>query len=882
MHPRSAPLVSLTVLALLAVPGRAQSGEALVHLGSRSSGTVNVSRTGNVFSLRFSGDEVIEYRLDLDQPFVSKGRISIQETSSESWPMLDVNPGYRDGSGGLHSVGWLSSYANLTTASMTSNAVILDFTDDFTPIGEGVRHRRTTLTLEGKMLSIRCQDLDQSTSWARNYIGILHGDATGFDSPRVLRLLGGMAQPIVQFRNSSGKHFYYGNVLDLYNTNSSNYFLNQIPYVPTPTTTSLNYGYSTWNQYAPLSNGTQIGAPVDDTFRIVVSSRVQDAYVTPTQSASPYRELLTSRMVFLFASPAFSNYPPLWNLFDTWGVDNVAGYFFNWSGAQADAPVPHNVGPDWWPSLDPSGFVNAVQTGVGKGYLLGAYNAYNTMPPSAPPGVFDASHQARGSNGQPKLSAQNGLPLVATTASGIHAAREAQLLATSAGANLGYLDIQTYSSPSRGADGDHVDQRAGSPWAKTLRAACLDQKTWMRQLQDTYQGPVLGEGSFVDAGSNHEVLWAGYCDSTQRSLNTGTGLDPAILPVDRRGWSVSVTGWPLVPELDWRVFGPLQVNHGNGFYGRFFAPPDGPAIMAGTSPISPLTEAAFDRYRIYEISFGKSGFLLTNGALNGIGNYQTYADMLREYHLTNALQSRYTRETPSGIDYDREGVVKGFQAWLEETGTLDTFRDPRLRITFPSGLALWLNHANQDWNAVVGGIAYTIPGDGFVAIQPATGFVCFSAIPQGFPARFDYCLDPAAYEFLDGRGAIAGYGGQSSPTVRGVSFTSFTRGRTFREAADGSIVQVGATSAPALLRVQVEPATNVLAPLARKGLKAIAVYQNGARRDVTKLVHWSTGSSGIASVNDGAALTAHNSGTTNVTVTSWNGAPVVPASVSVP
>jgi hypothetical protein len=74
---------------------------------------------------------------------------------------------------------------------------------------------------------------------------------------------------------------------------------------------------------------------------------------------------------------------------------------------------------------------------------------------------------------------------------------------------------------------------------------------------------------------------------------------------------------------------------------------------------------------------------------------------------------------------------------------------------------------------------------------------------------------------------------------------------------------------------------NTLSVGGRKGLKAFAIYANGARRDVTKLVNWSTGSPGIAGVNNGAALTANGVGSTTVTVSAWNGAPVTPASVSV-
>lgn len=873
--------ILLALSAALLPCSAVHAADAIVHIAARAPGTTTVSRTGNIFSLRFSGDEVIDYRIDLDGPFVAKGRISVYEASSDSWPMIDVNPGYRDGAGAQHSIGWLSGFATLTSATMTADSVVLDYTDNFGPIGEGVRHRRTTFTLTGKMLTVRYQDMDGSTQFARNYIGILQGDVQGLDSPQVLRLMGGMSQPIVRFKNPAGKSYYYSNVLDLYNTNASNYAVQQTPTNPPPSTVALNYSYSTWGQYAALSDGTHIGGSIDDTFRVTVTGRIEETYVTPTHGPSPYRELLTDRMVLLCPSTIWADYPPLWNQLDTWGVDNIAGYFFQWSSSGPDSPSPDNVGPDWWPAVDQAGFQNALQTANAKGFILGAYNSYNTMPVSAPANVYDPSHIALGSNGQPKTSVQFGIPIISTTASGLEGARESSLL-RAAGASLGYLDIQTYSSPSRGADGDHIDQRAGSPWAKTLRQACLDQRTWMRNLQDTYQGPLLGEGSILDPGSNYEYLWAGYCDGTERVLNTGTGIPNASLPANRRAWLVSVTGWPVVPDIDWRVYNPLQVNHGNGFVERFFSPTDGPGIVTAAGvPIHPTTEAGLDRYRNYELTFGKAGFVLTNGIQNGIGNYTTHADLLREYHMTNALQSRYTQAPPTLIEYWYAGAYYKLQTLLEATGTLDVFRQPKMHIAFANGLEMWLNHQGVPWDLTIGGVAYRIPQDGFVAIQPSTGLVAFSAIPPTTGgARIDYCLDPSSYEFFDGRGVIGGYGGQSTP-FSGVAFTSFSRGRTFRENASGTIIQVGSTVAPALVRVEVFPSASTLAVGARKGLKAYAVYANGARRDVTKLVTWSTQAAGIATVNNGAAVTAVAPGTTNVTISSFQGAPSIAGSLTV-
>jgi len=858
----------------------ASAAESLVHLGSRAVGTVTVTRTGNVYSLRFSGDEVIDYRVDLDLPYAADGRVTVYEASSDCSPMVNTSPGYRDAANVQRSTGWLASFATLTSQTMTSNSVILDFTDDFTPIGEGIRHRRTTFTLTGKMLSVRFQDMDGSTSFLRNYLGVLQGTGLGFDSPQILKLMGGVSQPIVKFEGA-GRTYYTSNILDFFTSNAADYFATQTPVVPAPGTTSLAYNYSTWGNYKQLTNGSSIGAAVDDTFQIVVTSKVHEAFVVPSQKASPYRELLTNRMVLLLHGVVQSNYPPFWDKLDLWGVDNIAAYvFLGWSAGAADPPAPH-AGPDWWPAADPTAFAATLQGARTKGFLIGAYNTYGTLPPTAPLSVNDPAMIARDATGAAKVDYLFGLPMLASTACGIHAARESTFL-RNAGATMGYLDVQVNASPTRGADGDHIDQRAGSPWAKTLKTACADQHTWMRQMQETYSGPLLGEGSFIASGSNFELLWAGFCDSTQRSLNIGTDIDPWTLPNTRRGWALTPTGWPVVPEIEWRVFSQLQVNHGNGFPERFFSPPDGPGFVTATAPIYPMNDAMLDRYRVYEITYGKAGYIQTTGIPNGVGNMTYHADMLKEYHMTNALQARYTQAPPTAIEYLNGGTWKTFQRILEDSDSLEPFRNARIRLTFANGLEIYVNHGEAALNVTVGGVAYSIPEDGFVARQASTGLIAFSAVPPGTGgARIDYCLDPAAYEFFDGRGVVGAWGGQSTPYA-GVQFTSFSRGRSFRENTTTNVIeQVGTTNAPALLRVEVTPAMNTLAAGSRKGLKAVAVYANGARRDVTKLVNWSSGSSSIASVNSGAAVTANAPGQTTVTVTSFQGSAVVPATVNV-
>jgi hypothetical protein len=68
----------------------------------------------------------------------------------------------------------------------------------------------------------------------------------------------------------------------------------------------------------------------------------------------------------------------------------------------------------------------------------------------------------------------------------------------------------------------------------------------------------------------------------------------------------------------------------------------------------------------------------------------------------------------------------------------------------------------------------------------------------------------------------------------------------------------------------------------RRGFQAIATYQNGAKRNVTTLVDWSSTSPTVARVDEGAAVSARGTGTTTIQISSFQGAPVTNAVVTVP
>jgi hypothetical protein len=482
--------------------------------------------------------------------------------------------------------------------------------------------------------------------------------------------------------------------------------------------------------------------------------------------------------------------------------------------------------------------------------------------------VYDPTHIARKDTGAYKTNSQNGLPLIAITASGIHARRETLLLKQNYDLTAAYLDIQSYGSPSHGVDGDHIDQLATSPWAKSMRQGILDQKLWMRDMTDTLEGPMMGEGSIATQHSNLEWLWGGYCDSVQRVINTGSLTVASNQPL---GDPDSPTLWPVIPEFELRVMKPLQVNHGNGFYERFFSRSDTGMTTSNGQPILPATTAMLDRYRVYEITYGHSAFFATSGPWDVPNNRLSFANMIKEYYMMHSLQSRYFSSNVKSIKYLYNNQLLNFARVIAQTETVDTFRDARIRIEYHNGLEVYVNHGVGSWSLSVGNVAYVIPQDGFVAYQPSTNFVAFSAVPPGTGGqRIDYCFAPGEYEFFDGRGTVAGYGNINTGTVKKLKLTNFINGKTVQQNSSGSI-QVTQGVVPAVTSVELIPGANPIAVGDRVSVKALAHFNNGAFRAVTSLVNWSSTNPTVASVNEGGAIFAHLPGTTTITATNYQG-----------
>jgi hypothetical protein len=850
------------------------ASEQLFFTGASAPGQNTLSVANGVYSFRFTGgDEDLTWQIDLSDPKVAGGMLRIRELSSDCYAIDGGGPAFRDAAGAITYPSTNYKTTTLTGQSTSGGVLTLDYKLTL----NGSHPFRYQISAQGKQLTVRATDPSGSVAGANNFAGLAYMKSTGVENPVPIFMQGALADPITMFRHDTPQgteHFFVANMLDMFRSNGSDYRIGPL-ITPNIGPDSTTFSIDTATKYETMTNG-KIAAPLDDTFLIVVSSRIRDVLLDTTAPPSPYRSLLANRMVFDGTASVWTNYDTMFDACLSYGMFNLAGYFFfDWTASAPDPPEQESVGPDWAPAFDQAHFTAMLKHGTAFGHMLGGYTAFNCMPATAPPAVYDATQIVQDGNGNWKTYTGIGYPLIGVEASGLHAAEESALMAA-LGMNLAYVDIQTFGSVSKGPDGSHLDQKAGSPWAKTMRQGYIAQKIWFDGMRDTLGGPLLGEGSIGTQNGNMEFFNYGYVDSTQRVINTGGSGQSVLQPA---GSPYAPTNWQIIPEYEWRVAARRQVNHGNGFYDRFFGPSDGPTVVnSGGWPIYPLTQDATDLYQAYLLTYGHSGYVITNGT-DTLLDFLTYPQLAEAYFLTNALQSLWFASPIAKIRYLHDGAWKSFESIVFQTETLDTFRHIPIRLDFQSGLRIVVNHGQTPLALTEGGVAYTLPARTGWWAGMGGWLLAFSAIPPGTGGqRIDYCKAAAQYEYFNGRGAVSGYGGIVAPAQRS-AWTITPTNVTVAEDASGKLT-ASSGAAPDFLGVVILPGELQLAAGARTGLKALGVFANGGVLDFTTLLTWYSQKPGVATVTSAGIVTAVGSGTTKIVAVGLGGA-IVSAPVSV-
>ena len=324
------------------------------------------------------------------------------------------------------------------------------------------------------------------------------------------------------------------------------------------------------------------------------------------------------------------------------------------------------------------------------------------------------------------------------------------LISTALGLNIGGVISQDHRSPND----------------RTIRGAIASYKALFAAGSTRSGGPVVGEGSFGNFESRFDSLYAGYLDATYRTLCTSE---------QDGSTSFAAEDAPLMVDYELMVNHNRMFGFGMGQYARFFDP---------TAPIQiPLPDAALDKLRAVQITFGHNGYFLTSSTITPNSDFLTRAQRVKEYYTMQALSAEWAAANVTSIAY-RAGPPGSPWMGLTDALNLGTFDfvHPVIRIQWSNGLEVVVNHSGQN----VTELGHQLPPLGWAAINPTDGFEDLSILDPTTGTRVDIvrCAD---YELGDGNGVSFNAGGQIGTTTN-LTVRNNIHQATLTEQPDGSIL----------------------------------------------------------------------------------------------
>jgi hypothetical protein len=377
------------------------------------------------------------------------------------------------------------------------------------------------------------------------------------------------------------------------------------------------------------------------------------------------------------------------------GVDHLAIISHVWQRYGYDVKLPDHLPANPQFGGD-EGMMEFGKAANACGYIWSLHENYIDLYPDAP--SYRASARVLGADGTPSPAWYNegtqtqSFGLKCTEAMD-YAKQNSPEIHKRFQTNAGYLDVHTCVPPWH-----QLDHEAGQPMASMALAKVKYDTQLFQFMRDTHQGPLFGEGA------NH-VYWAGLCDGVEAQVAGGQGHSPC-------------------PDFDLLKLHPQMVNHGMGYYERWFE--SGYGLRWGQDAGTP---EQVDQYRAQELAYGHAGFIGSSQT----ANVQWVA---KEHHIMHAVQALYAPARVTGIGYEIDGRFVSASAALV-AGDLR-----RQRISYDSGLTLWVNWDARPWT-VEGRV---LPQWGYLTLGPGTE-ACMVLRDGKFA---DYVNSPE-YLFIDAR-----------------------------------------------------------------------------------------------------------------------------------
>ncbi len=821
--------------------------------GAQAEGTMVLVDLDPIYEFRYEGDETLVYRIDTSDANLQKGLLRVEETTLGVWPITQAGFSFRTSGGNIISPVQLAEGATVEFSKhVLGDSLVLQYRETYF----GNHAKTYEIRGVGKALELHVFDANESTHALGNYAGFEFGPVEGADTPYDLRIPFMISTPVTRFSANDGNGAFVATQTDWSRSNST---VPAWPFLESVKTTASTIDRGAALEYAVNTAGS-LNAPLDETIWILATRDLEATFPETEAIPSPYRKSLVGRTVGLFSRRTpWDEQKQLVDLLDTWGMEHMAMYDFYWWSATLWPFAGQEQTHQWTPAHNEFDFIPYSTHYRDLGYLFGCYTLYGSNP-SQPmftetDGIIDWSRTR--------------LVRISPDRVITHSLREDTVMRTRYQTSMSFTDVWGMEHPAVVADHEvgQLDK------AKTCSEALAAKRKVYRQMQEIHQGPCLSEGSGANNGVHRqfELLSAGFVDSTQSSINTGAGVDLQELTSNH---PLTPENWWVMPDYALRVINRLQVNHGNGFYDRFFF-----------NSQTPFPEGDLDHYRITEITYGHSSFFQTTGPINGTevgepNNRIFFADHIKEYYLMQALQREYLSSKVGEISYWKDGVFLDAEAILRTSnhpeGPMEEFRNPQIRIRYANGLELHLNHASTNWAISSHGRDYILPENGWVGSNSNTGLLAFSAIPDHPKAstpgiRIDYCKAPNWYELLDGRGAINEFDGTWNPNPEKLLYVrNHVRELTIEEGVRRRIL-VDQGIRPNITSLQLD-GPNSYGVGDRAKLSPTATYSNGSSCEYSYLLgQWLSSQPLVAKVNSAGVVTGLSAGFSTITFKSQDG-----------
>lgn len=382
---------------------------------------------------------------------------------------------------------------------------------------------------------------------------------------------------------------------------------------------------------------------------------------------SPFLKDLADRVVLDVWGGRYEDIAAKFAFLADHGITRCVALIHDWQRSGYDNALPAHIPAAADKGGDP-GMKILVATGNRLGYRVALHENYVDYYPNYE--GFKESDIALDSQGHrqnawynpgPKIQSfavqPNAiLPLAATQSPEIHRRY---------GTNADYLDVHSSVPPWF-----HVDQRAGENGAGQFRRVWGAHTELWNFERTIHGGPVFGEG-------NNHWYWSGLLDGAEAQFGSGWP--------GGKGETA-----PLLVDFDLLKIHPLQLNHGMGYYERWWD--------ERTGPRRPLM-SALDQYRMQEVAFAHAGFL-------GAPTWSTLPLAWLEHHLLAPVMARYATATPLAIEYESKGRWVDASSAVREGGDFQ-----RVRVRYDNGLTVTANQAVDPLD--VGGL--TLPRFGWTA-----------------------------------------------------------------------------------------------------------------------------------------------------------------------